>query len=191
MDSINLWIVKPAGIRHPPVILYLYSYNATNDRYNNADLLPGFLTREGFAAVGFVSALTEQRFHDRARIQTFVSELQESLGATVHDIQLILNYLAERGDFDMSRWGMWGDGSGASIAIASSGCRLAHPSSRFAGSMGRLARLAGEVFAGDGQGSCRIRDTGVLAERGKPGTLKATAKALREDGASAHTYRTG
>ena len=116
MDPINLWIVKPAGVRHPPVILYLYSYNATNDRYNNADFCR-FLTREGFAAVGFVSALTEQRFHDRARIQTFVSELQESLGATVHDVQLILNYLAERGDFDMSRVGMWGDGSGASIAI--------------------------------------------------------------------------
>lgn len=116
MDPINLWIVKPTGIKRPPVILYLYSYNATNERYNNSDFCR-FLTRDGFAAVGFVSALTEQRFHDRARIQTFVSELQESLGATVHDVQLILNYLAERGDFDMSRVGMWGDGSGASIAI--------------------------------------------------------------------------
>jgi len=116
MDPINLWIVKPAGLKNPPVILYLYSYNASNARYRDPEFCR-FLTRDGFAAVGFVSALTEQRFHDRARIQAFVSELQESLGATVHDVQLILNYLAERGDFDMSRVGMWGDGSGASIAI--------------------------------------------------------------------------
>jgi hypothetical protein len=116
MDPVNLWIVKPAGLKNPPVILYLYSYNGSNARYKDPEFCR-FLTRDGFAAVGFVSALTEQRFHDRARIQTFVSELQESLGATVHDVQLILNYLAERGDFDMSRVGMWADGSGASIAI--------------------------------------------------------------------------
>jgi len=32
-------------------------------------------------------------------------------------VQMILNYLAERGDFDMDRVGMFGEGSGASIAI--------------------------------------------------------------------------
>ena len=116
MDPIDLWIVKPLGAKNPPVILYLYSYNGSNDRYSDSEFCK-FLTRGGFAAVGFVSALTEHRFHDRARIQTFVSELQESLGATVHDVQLILNYLSERGDLDMKRVGMWGDGSGASIAI--------------------------------------------------------------------------
>lgn len=116
MDPIDLWVVKPAGVKNPPVVLYLYSYNASNSRYSDPEFCR-FLTRDGFAAVGFVSALTEQRFHDRARIQTFVSQLQEALGATVHDVQLILNYLVERGDFDMSRVGMWGDGSGASIAI--------------------------------------------------------------------------
>jgi hypothetical protein len=49
--------------------------------------------------------------------QWFVSELRESLGSTVHDVQLILNYLAKRGDMDMDHVGMFGMGSGATIAI--------------------------------------------------------------------------
>ncbi len=116
MDPINLWIIRPTNVKNPPVILYLYSYNGNNERYKNPDVCK-FLTQNGFAAVGFVSAVTDERFHDRARRQTFVSELEESLGATVHDVQMIINYLAKRGDFDMDRVGMWGDGSGASIAI--------------------------------------------------------------------------
>jgi pimeloyl-ACP methyl ester carboxylesterase len=49
--------------------------------------------------------------------QWFVSELTESLGTSVHDVQLILNQLAGRPDIDMNRVGMFGMGSGASIAI--------------------------------------------------------------------------
>ena len=49
--------------------------------------------------------------------QWFVSELTESLGSTVHDVQLILNYLADREDLDLDHMGMFGMGSGASIAI--------------------------------------------------------------------------
>jgi hypothetical protein len=116
MDPIDLWVIKPAGVKHPPVILYLYSYNATNSRYKN-DQFCQFVTRNGFAAVGFVSGLTEQRFHDRPMRDTFVNQLQEGLATTTHDVQMILNYLAKRGDLDMTRVGMWGDGSGASIAI--------------------------------------------------------------------------
>ena len=47
----------------------------------------------------------------------FVSQLQESIAASAHDVQMILNYLAMRGDLDMDHVGMFGDGSGASIAI--------------------------------------------------------------------------
>jgi hypothetical protein len=47
----------------------------------------------------------------------FVSQLPESLATSAHDVQMILNYLAKRGDFDMNRVGMFGEGSGASIAI--------------------------------------------------------------------------
>jgi hypothetical protein len=120
LDPIDLWVVRPSNVKNPRVVLYLYSFPATNERYKD----PGFcefLTRNGVAAVGFVSALTEHRFHDRATADWFVSQLTESLGTTVHDVQMVLNYLAVRGDIDMSRVGMWGDGSGAAIAIMAAG----------------------------------------------------------------------
>jgi hypothetical protein len=47
----------------------------------------------------------------------FVSQIDESLATSAHDVQMILNYLEERGDMDLSRLGMWADGSGATIAI--------------------------------------------------------------------------
>ena len=116
LDPIDLWVIKPAGVKNPPVILYLYSYIGSNARYKNDEFCQ-FVTRNGFAAVGFVSGMTEQRFHDRPMRDTFVNQLQEALATTTHDVQMILNYLAKRGDLDMTRVGMWGDGSGASVAI--------------------------------------------------------------------------
>lgn len=116
-DPIDLYIIKPAGVPKPPVILYLYSYPFDNDRYLKSDFRK-FLTKNGFAAVGFVSALTGQRYHSpRPMKEWFVSELRESLSTSAHDVQMILNYLATRGDLDMDRVGMFGEGSGASIAI--------------------------------------------------------------------------
>jgi len=115
-DIIDLYVVKPKGVKNPPVILYLYSFPSDTDRFRGDEFAEA-ATRNGFAAVGFVSALTGHRFHDRPMKQWFVSELQEALGTSVHDVQLILNYLDKRGDLDMTRVGMFGDGSGASIAI--------------------------------------------------------------------------
>jgi hypothetical protein len=117
-DPIDLYIVKPVGVKNPPVILYLYSYPFETDRFLNRDFCK-FLVKDGYAAVGFASALTGQRYHDIAMKQWFVSELRASLSSTAHDVQMILNYLATRGDLDMDRVGMFGDGSGASIAILS------------------------------------------------------------------------
>ncbi len=116
LDPIDLWVIKPAGIKNPPVILYLYSYPSDNLRYKD-DQFCQFVTRRGFAAVGFVSAVTGQRRHDRPMRDTFANQLQEALATTTHDVQMILNYLSRRGDLDMTRVGMWGDGSGASVAI--------------------------------------------------------------------------
>ena len=116
LDPIDLWVIKPADIKNPPVILYLYSYPSDNLRYKD-DQFCQFVTKNGFAAVGFVSAVTSQRLHDRPMRDTFVNQLQEALATTTHDVQMILNYLAKRGDLDMTRVGMWGDGSGAGIAI--------------------------------------------------------------------------
>lgn len=115
-DLVDLYVLKPVGVEKPPVILYLYSFPSDTDRFNT-DAFAKLATKNGFAAVGFVSALTGYRFHDRPTREWFVSDLQEALGSSVHDVQFVLNYLAKRGDLDMTRVGMFGDGSGASIAI--------------------------------------------------------------------------
>ncbi len=118
-DPIDLYVMKPKGVKKPPVILYLYGYPSATDIFRN-DTYEDLVTKNGFAAVGFVSALTGHRYHDRPLKQWFLSELQESLAASAHDVQMVLNYLASRDDLDMDRVGMFATGSGASIAILTS-----------------------------------------------------------------------
>jgi hypothetical protein len=118
-DPIDLYVMKPRGIAHPAPILYLYGYPADTDRFKDP-VFQQKVTKDEFAAVGFVSALTGHRYHDRPMHQWFVSELQESLATSAHDVQMVLNYLETRGDLDMKRVGMFAQGSGASIAILAS-----------------------------------------------------------------------
>jgi hypothetical protein len=115
-DPIDVWVVRPKVAGKVPVVLYLYGYLDTGERFRD-DGWGKRATAGGFAAVGLVSALTDYRFRLRPLKQWFVSELPESLGTTVHDVQLVLNYLASRGDMDTDHVGMFGMGSGASIAI--------------------------------------------------------------------------
>jgi hypothetical protein len=119
-DPIDLWLIRPkvAGkvTEKAPVILYLYSFNDNGQRFHENDWCQR-ATADGYSAVGFVSALTDYRFRNRPLSKWFVSELPESLGSSTHDVQLVLNFLAQRGDIDMSRVGMFGLGSGATIAI--------------------------------------------------------------------------
>ncbi|HLW84584.1 MAG TPA: hypothetical protein VKR60_05165 [Candidatus Sulfotelmatobacter sp.] len=115
-DPIDLWILRPKGVKKPPVVLYLYNYDQDTARFRN-DRWAARVTSGGVAAVGFVSALSGPRFHDRPMKQWFVSELQESVGSTVHDVKFILDYLVQRGDLDMDRVGMFGEGSGGAIAV--------------------------------------------------------------------------
>jgi hypothetical protein len=117
-DPIDLYVIRPKGVAKPPVILYLYSYPSETETFRN-DTYCGNVTKNGFAAIGFVSALTGHRYTNRPMKQWFVSELQEALGSSVHDVQMILNYLTTRDDLDMSSIGMFGVGSGATIAILS------------------------------------------------------------------------
>src|ERR1700723_4239430 len=119
-DPIDLYVMKPKGVKKPPVILYLYGYPTSTDIFRNDDY-EKLVTRNGVAAVGFVSALTGHRYHDRPLKQWFLSELQECLATSAHDVQMVLNYLDARGDLDMNRVGMFAQGSGASIAILASG----------------------------------------------------------------------
>jgi hypothetical protein len=120
VDPIDLYVLKPKGVKKPPVIIYLYGYPTDTDVFKRTEYQE-LVTRNGVAGVGFVSALTGQRYHDRPMKQWFLSELQESLATSAHDVQMVLNYLAGRGDLDMNRVGMFTQGSGASIAILASG----------------------------------------------------------------------
>ena len=115
-DPIDLFVIKPKGAENPPVILYLYGYPSDTGIFWN-DGWCKRATAGGFAAVGFVGALTGQRYNTRPMKQWFVSELQESLGKTTHDVQMVLNYLGGRGDLDAKQVGVFGQGSGGTVAI--------------------------------------------------------------------------
>ena len=119
-DPIDVWLIraKVAGKvpQKSPVILYLYTYTDTDQHFRDNDWCKR-ATADGFAAVGFTSYLADYRFKGRALKKWFVSELAESLGSTTHDVQLILNFLDQTGEIDMSRVGVFGLGSGATIAI--------------------------------------------------------------------------
>jgi hypothetical protein len=118
-DPFDLYIMKPKGVKKPPVILYLFSFPSDTDLFKN-EVFQRAVTKDGFAAVCFVSTLTGHRFHDRPMKEWFISELQESLAESSHDVQMILNFLTARGDFDMDAVGMIGHGSGGSIGILAS-----------------------------------------------------------------------
>lgn len=115
-DPIDLWVMRPEGVEKPPVILYLYTYPSETNRFRDEGYCQR-VTRGGYAAVGFVSALTGQRYHGVPMKEWFVSDLSQVLVETAHDVQMILNYLATRGDIDMDRVGIYGQGSGATIAV--------------------------------------------------------------------------
>jgi hypothetical protein len=118
-DPIDLYVLKPKGIRRPPVVLYLYSYPTDTDTFKDENWQQS-VTKDGFAAVAFVSALTGHRYHDRPFREWFISDLQECLATSAHDVQMVLDYLSARNDLDMRRVGVFSQGSGASIAILAS-----------------------------------------------------------------------
>jgi len=119
LDAFDLYIVRPKGVEKPPVIFYLYSSEVASKRPFINDGWCQRATADGFAAIGFVPALAEDRFQMRPMKQWYMSELQEALAETTHDVQMILNYLQQRGDFDLSRVGVFGTGSGAAVGILS------------------------------------------------------------------------
>jgi hypothetical protein len=115
-DPIDLYVVMPVGVKNPPVVLYLYGFPTDTDRFKN-DAWCERVTQSGAAAVGFVSALTGQRYNFRPFKENFISELPEALTTSVHDIPMVLNYLESRHDLDMTRVGFFGQGSGGAIGI--------------------------------------------------------------------------
>ena len=118
-DPIDLYVMKPKGTIKPPVVIYLYGYPSETDTFKD-EAYQSVVTKDGFAAVGFVSALTGHRYHDRPMREWFLSELQECLAASAHDVQMVLDYLNSRGDLDMTHVGLFTQGSGATIGILAS-----------------------------------------------------------------------
>jgi hypothetical protein len=118
-DPFDLYVIRPTGVQKPAVILYLYSYPDDTESFKRDTWCETAVTG-GYAAVGFVGAVTGHRTRFRAHKDWFVSEMQEALGSSVHDVQLILDYLTQRGDLDMSRVAMFGSGSGGAIAVLAS-----------------------------------------------------------------------
>jgi hypothetical protein len=118
-DPIDLYVIKPKGVEKPPVILYLYGYPAETKIFQSPKFQE-LVTKGGFAAVGFLTALTGHRYHDVPLKKWFVSELQQSMAVSAHDVQEVLNYLGTRNDLDMDRVGIYGQLSGASVAILAS-----------------------------------------------------------------------
>jgi len=118
-DPFDLYVIRPRGTARPPVILYLYSFPEDTDQFKNNSWCESAVSG-GYAAIGFIGAVTGHRTRYRLPKEWFVSEMPEALASTTHDVQLILDYLATRGDLDTGRVGMFGVGSGGSIAILAS-----------------------------------------------------------------------
>ena len=114
-DPIDLYVIRPVGVTRPPVTIYLYGYPVDANRFLN-DSFCNLVTRDGEAAIGFVPALTGQRYHSVPISTWFVSELHDSLVKTVHDVQMVLDYAASRSDLDSDHIGVFGQGAGATIA---------------------------------------------------------------------------
>ncbi|MCU1321303.1 MAG: hypothetical protein JWM43_952 [Acidobacteriaceae bacterium] len=116
-DPIDLYVIRPLGNKRPPVGVFLLNYNFDTRIFEN-DYWCAQSKQNGLAIVAFGSALSWQRFHaPRPMKQWFVSELQEALSTSTHDVQIVLNYLETRKDLDMNHVGIYGQGSGGAIAI--------------------------------------------------------------------------
>ena len=115
-DPVDVFVVVPKLVAKPPVVIYLYNYATNTDRFMNARFCQ-YLIQGGVAAVGFSTSISGHRFHDRGATEWFVSDLQEALATSAHDVQKMIDYLDTRNDIDTSRIGVFGQGSGAAVAI--------------------------------------------------------------------------
>lgn len=117
VDPIDVYVIRPDDIEKPPIGLFLLNYTFDTAVFRSAYWCNQ--ARQNHLAInGFGSALSVQRFHaPRTMKQWFVSELQESLATSTHDVQMILNYAQARKDLDGQHIGMYGQGSGGAIGI--------------------------------------------------------------------------
>ena len=114
-DPMDVYVIRPKGAVKPPVAIYLYGFPVDPDRFRN-DAFCKLVTKGGVAAIGFVPALTAERYHSVPMKTWFVSDLHDSIVKTVHDVQMVVDYAQSRKDLDGSRVGIFGQGAGATIA---------------------------------------------------------------------------
>lgn len=115
-DPINLHLIRPKGVAKPPVAIFLYSYPSTTSRFE-LDRFAQWIASLGYACAGFEIALAGDRFRMRPLREWFLSEMQEALATSTHDVQFLINYLQTRPDLDARQVGMFGQGSGGTVAI--------------------------------------------------------------------------
>lgn len=116
-DPIDLYVIRPLSTGKVPVVLFLYNYSLDTTVFQDARWCARSVDNH-YAIVGFASALSWPRLHaPRPMKEWFVSELQEALATSTHDVQMILNYLESRRDLDVHRAGIFGQGSGGAVAI--------------------------------------------------------------------------
>lgn len=116
-DPVDLYVIRPISANKLPVALFLYNYILDENVFQE-ERWCARAVENGFAVVGFPSPLSWARIHaPRPMKQWFVSELQEALATSTHDVQMILNYLQSRSDLDLHRVAMFGQGSGGAVAI--------------------------------------------------------------------------
>jgi hypothetical protein len=117
-DPVDLYVIRPQGKQKLPVVLFLYDYTVDTSVTFTQDRWCDVATKNGFAVAGFASALSLQRIRPpRPLKEWFVSELQEALATSTHDVQMALNYMETRGDLDLKHVGVVGQGSGGAIAV--------------------------------------------------------------------------
>jgi hypothetical protein len=118
-DPIDLYVIRPTHTGKMPVVLFLYNYTFDNDIFRE-DRWCDRAKDNGFAAAAFATALSWPRIHTPRPIGNwFVSQLQEALASSTHDVQMVLNYLETRNDLDASHVAVFGQGSGGAVAILS------------------------------------------------------------------------
>ncbi len=116
-DPIDLYVIRPAGAKKFPVVVFLYNYTSDNAVFRETRWCERAV-QNGFAIAGFSSALSWERMRPpRPMKEWFVGELQEALATSTHDVQMVLNYLETRDDLDAHRIGIFGQGSGGAVAI--------------------------------------------------------------------------
>jgi pimeloyl-ACP methyl ester carboxylesterase len=115
-DPIDLYVIRPVGVKNPPVAIYLYGFPSETSRFKD-DSWCQRTTHGGVAVIGFVSAFTGHRGELKPAAENFITKMPEAIASTTHDLQMVLDALATRNDLDLSRVGVFGQGSGATIAI--------------------------------------------------------------------------